>query len=61
MKISKLKEFIKELPDNAEILISSDEELNTMYRHGEVSKLINTDKHKDTYVIYGYSGTEVEL
>lgn len=53
MKVKKLKEYLKGLKDSDEFLISSDEELNTLYKDGEVAKIGN-----GKYVIYGFSGTE---
>ena len=54
----KIKELIKELnkfnQDN-EVLISSDEELNTLFNGFEVAEL--SDKN-NCIVIYGLSGTE---
>jgi len=55
MKIKELKEYIKQLKDSDELLISCDEELNTLYSRGEIAKI-----GKDKYVIYGFSGSEVE-
>lgn len=42
----------------ADILLSSDEELNTMFKDIEVAEL--TDMGKETYVIWGNSGSEVD-
>jgi len=56
MKIKELREYIKQLKDSDELLISCDEELNTLYSRGEIAKLVGKDK----YVIYGFSGSEVD-
>ena len=55
MKIKELKEYIKQLKDSDELLISCDEELNTLYSRGEIAKI-----GKDKYAIYGFSGSEVD-
>ncbi|MHA1478392.1 MAG: hypothetical protein ACTSPU_09365 [Promethearchaeota archaeon] len=39
MKIKELKEYIKQLKDSDELLISCDEELNTLYNKGEIAKI----------------------
>ncbi len=55
----KVKELIKELqkcePEH-EVLVSSDEELNTLYSNVEVALL----EGETRVVIYGLSGSEVE-
>jgi hypothetical protein len=59
MTIKELKHFILELPDEAEFVISSDEELNTIYSKWEVVEL--EKDNEPVYCIYGFSGTEVEI
>lgn len=56
----KIKEFIKKLQEfnqEAEVNISSDEELNTIYNDVDLSYLGD----KTNLVIWGNSGSEVEL
>lgn len=55
----KVKELIKQLKGKEEydVLFSSDEELNCLRKKGEVAVL--TD-FKNTVVIYGFDGTEME-
>jgi len=56
----KLKELFKGLTKEdleKELLVSSDEELNCLFKKWEVAKL--TDR-KDTFVIYGLSGSDEE-
>jgi hypothetical protein len=57
----KVKELIAELSKfnhEAEILVSSDEELNTLYKGLEVAEI--EDLEEKPVVIYGLSGTEKE-
>jgi len=58
MKVSEFKKLVEGLNDDAEILFSSDEELNTLRKGGEICKLSDT---KETYAVYGFDGTEVEI
>jgi len=58
MKIKELIILLKTLKQEAEVLVSSDEELNTLYKDFEVSTLI--DDKINRVVIYGLSGSEVE-
>jgi|TARA_Y100000296_G_C4986296_1_gene163157 hypothetical protein len=55
MKIRELKKYIEQLKDDDELLISCDEELNLLYSKGEIAKIGNK-----RFVIYGFSGSEVE-
>ena len=55
----KIKEFIKKLQEfnqEAEVLVSSDEELNTIFNDVEVTYL--TDR--TSIIIWGNSGSELE-
>jgi len=56
-----VKELIKELKkfnQEAELLVSSDEELNTLFTRWEVALLEEESNKKDQVVIYGFSGSE---
>lgn len=55
MTIKQLKKIIEPLPDNKEFLVSSDEELNTLFGNWEISEI-----EEGKYVIFGLSGSEVE-
>ena len=55
MKVKKLREYLKGLKDSDDFLISCDEELNVLYKDGEIAEI-----GKNKYVIYGFSGTEEE-
>ena len=56
MKIKELIEELKKFENTAdEVLISSDEELNTLFRKFEVAQL---DDRSRCIVIYGLSGSE---
>jgi len=57
MNLGELRKAIEGLPDKTRFLVSSDEELNCMFDKWEVATL--SDK-KDTAVIYGLSGSELE-
>ena len=59
MKVKEFKKFLVGLEDDAEILFSSDEELNTLRKGGEICEL--TYGSKKLYAIYGFDGTEVEV
>ena len=54
MKIKELIEELKKFNQEDEFLVSSDEELNTLYYKYEVAFLIDTKK----VCIYGLSGYE---
>lgn len=58
MKIKDLIDTLESLPENAEIVIANDEELNTIYKEFEICNL--TDQKNLTYCIFGLSGTELE-
>ena len=57
MKAKQFKEMMKGIDDNAEILFSSDEELNCLRSGGEVASLSD---RTNTFVVYGFDGTEVD-
>ena len=57
MKIKELIKVLKTLNSNADIKISSDEELNTIYSKFEIGEL-KTDKE---FVFYGLSGSEENM
>ena len=58
MKIKELIIELKKFPQNREILLSSDEELNTLFRDVRVAGLIANQK--DFVVLWGNSGSEVD-
>ena len=58
MKVKQLKLILESMDDNSEITVSSDEELNTIFKKFEICLLDNTKK--ETYCIFGLSGTEME-
>jgi hypothetical protein len=63
MKVKELIQHLKQFSQEAEVLVSSDEELNTLYKMFEVAELTNNeeeDDDNDQIVIYGLSGHEVE-
>ena len=57
MKIKQLAKILESLDQEKDIVLSSDEELNIMYNRFEVSELEDTGG----YVIWGYSGSELNL
>ena len=60
MKVEELIEHLKQFEQTAEVLISSDEELNTLYKGFEVAVLGEDDDIIKQIVIYGLSGEELE-
>ena len=60
MKVEELIEHLKQFEQTAEVLISSDEELNTLYKGFEVAVLGEDDDIIKQIVIYGLSGEEAE-
>jgi len=59
MTIRALRIKLSEIKDqDAEIIFSNDEELNTLRTDGEVCEL-NLATGKKTYVIYGLDGSEI--
>jgi len=64
MKVRDLMKFISGEDLDLEFLVSSDEELNTLYEKWEVSEIELDKRDKNgskqkALVIFGYSGTEV--
>lgn len=55
MKVKDMIELLKRYPQDLEVLVSSDEELNILYEKFEISLL-----DKDCVVIYGLSGYEID-
>jgi len=60
MNIKELIEHLKQFEPTAEVLIGSDEELNTLYKGFEVAVLGEDDDFIKQVVIYGLSGQEQE-
>lgn len=58
MKIKELKKMLDSIEnDELDILVSSDEELNTLFSKWEINYLEDIK----SFVIFGYSGTELEV
>jgi len=60
MKVKELIEHLKQFEQTAEVLISSDEELNTLFKGFEVAVYGEDDSDIKQIVIYGLSGEEFE-
>jgi len=60
MKGKQFKAMAVGIEDDAEVLFSCDEELNTIRSGGEIARLMGPNRKTKTYVIYGFDGTEVE-
>ena len=58
MKVRKLLSMLNKGDIDKEILIASDEEMNCLYGDG---RIVQVQGKPDTLVIYGFSGTEVDL
>ena len=58
MKVRKLLSMLNKGDIDKEILISSDEEMNRLYGDG---RIVQIQGKPNTLVIYGFSGTEVDL
>jgi len=56
MKISELIKILKTLPKDTNFKVSSDEELNTIYKQFDF-----VYDEKDDLVIFGLAGTEEDL
>ena len=56
MNVKEMIKMLEKIEPNAEVFVSSDEELNTIYEKFRVDYLGN----KKQIVIYGLSGCEVE-
>jgi hypothetical protein len=59
MAIKELRNAIAGLGDNADFVVSSDEELNTIFGKWEIAEVGGGDN--TTYCIYGFSGSEIQL
>ena len=57
VKVMELRHILEQFKDNVNVLLSSDEELNTLFKDIQIAKL--SDK-KNTIVIWGNSGSEVD-
>ena len=64
MNVKSLIEYLKMFPKEAEVLVCSDEEMNTIYKEFQVAVLTKENEADDDdakqIVIYGLSGTECE-
>lgn len=58
MKVKELVKVLASFDQNAQVLVSSDEELNTLFEGFEVAVLENEDKNISEVVVYGLSGKE---
>jgi len=56
MKIKELKQILEQLDENKNIVLSSDEELNTIFNKIELCELDDEDR----YCLFGLSGSEDE-
>lgn len=59
MTIKQLKNAIAGLDDSAEFVVSSDEELNTIFGKWEVTEL--KGEKKPTYCIYSFNKSKIQL
>ena len=60
MLIKELKRELAKFDDEALVVISSDEELNTLFEKFEVAELEDAKEGKEV-VIYGLSGSERDI
>lgn len=60
MLIKELKRELAKFDDEALVIISSDEELNTLFEKFEVAELEDVKEGKEV-VIYGLSGSERDI
>lgn len=58
MKVNELIQHLKQFPQNSEVVISSDEEMNTLYTNFQVAIL--EDVKNPSIVFFGLSGSELE-
>lgn len=58
LTVKALIEDLKGFPQDSRVLLSSDEELNTLYSDVQVATL--SKQKKKTIVLWGNSGSEVE-
>ena len=56
-KVKELIEDLKTINPESEVLISSDEELNVLFKDFQISELSD---RKDTIVIFGLSGSQID-
>jgi len=56
-KVKELIEDLKTINPESEVLISSDEELNILFKDFQISELSD---RKDTIVIFGLSGSQID-
>lgn len=59
MTIKELKRELEKFDEDADVLISSDEELNVLFKDFEVAVLNDDDDFIKQVVVYGLSGSEV--
>lgn len=57
MTTKRFKELVKSIPDDAKIMVASDEEWNFIFGDIEIANRENTKE----YIIYGFSGSEVDV
>lgn len=57
VKVIELRHILEQFKDDVKVLLSSDEELNTLFKDIQVAKLSD---RKNTIVIWGNSGSEVD-
>lgn len=55
MKVKELKKVLAGLDENKEVLIATDEEINTTYKTLQI--VVNAQS--GAYIIYGITGTEI--
>lgn len=60
MLIKELKRELAKFDDEALVIISSDEELNTLFEKFEIAELEDVKEGKEV-VIYGLSGSERDI
>lgn len=60
MNVKELIEHLNQFEPTAEVLISNDEELNTLFQGFEVAVYGEDDSDVKQIVIYGLSGEELE-
>ena len=60
MLIKELKRELAKFDDEALVIISSDEELNTLFEKFEIAELEDVKEGKEV-VIYGLSGSEIDI
>lgn len=58
MNVKELKKYLSNFDPDAEVLVSSDEELNNLFTDLEITYLHSEEKEEQV-VIYGLSGSDV--